>query len=296
MASDNSDKKDWGFIDFKIDELWKLSKGSGITVAVLDSGLNYHLDDFKDNGNIFFYNAITGSDKKDDFLDDATGHGTECAGQLCAGGSTIFGVAPEIRLLVIKITNEAGGRETNAILKGLEKVIELGVDVISLSFTIPKSDANFEAIHEKIREADKKDIVVLASAGDSGGVKFPTDDYPAAFPECLSIGGIDRLRNRSKYSARSNLLDLMGPGEDMKSVAKAGSLISGTSFSTPFVAGIIAILKSVAKGKAINLPNSTLYDVLKKTADIKVSGTYSKIDYGSGIIDPLAALNLLDIK
>lgn len=296
MPNDNSDIKSWGFVDFRIDELWKISKGNGITVAVLDSGLNYYLDDFKDNGNIIFFNAVTGSDNKDDCLDDATGHGTECAGILCGNGKNVAGVAPEIKLLAVKITNETGERTSGGILKGLEKALELNADVISLSFTTSRSDENLEIIHEKIREAYQKDIVVLASAGDSGALNFPVDNYPAAFPECLSVGGIDRMKKRSKTSTKSNFLDLMGPGEDLKSVSKPGSLISGTSYSTPFVAGIIAILKSYAKSKNLYLPNIELYDILKRTADIKVGGKYSTTDYGWGIINAMAALDMLTLK
>ncbi|MCX6303675.1 MAG: S8 family serine peptidase [Bacteroidetes bacterium] len=292
----HTDSKDWGFIDFRIEELWKSSKGNDIRVVVLDSGLNYNLPDFKNKQGIVYYNAVNDSANATDCLDDADGHGTNCAGILCAQGNVLFGVAPEITLLVIKITNEKGERLPAAILNGLEKAIELRADVISLSFSIGKDDQYFADIYAKIKEAYQKDIAVVASAGDSGALNFPVDSYPASFPESLSIGGIDRTRRRSINSAKSNFLDLMAPGENLKSVFDTGERISGTSFSAPFAAGVVAILKAVAKNKNISLTNMELYDILKRSADINVAGNYNTVDFGWGILDPPAALSLINKK
>ncbi len=287
-----TDKKSWGFIDFEIDKLWEISKGKNITVAILDSGLNYDLDDFKDKKNITYYNVLKDSALQIDCRDDSFGHGTECAGILCAQGSRFFGVAPEINLLVIKITDETGGKTTTSILKGLEKAIELKSDIISLSFYIAQ-DENFEPIHNKIKEAYNKGITIVAAAGDSGSLQFPVDNYPASFPECLSIGGISRLRKRSRASTKSNFLDLMGPGEDLFSLLNPDVFLSGTSFSTPFIAGVIALLKSSAKTRNKELSNAQLYDILKRSADKNTYDSYNVIDYGWGILNPLSALNLV---
>jgi subtilisin family serine protease len=136
----------------------------------------------------------------------------------------------------------------------------------------------------------------VAAAGDSGALGFPVDNFPASFPECLSVGGIDRMRKRSKYSTRSNFLDLMAPGENLVSMAKPGKKINGTSFAAPFVAGVTALLKSAAKLQETGLSNSELYDILKRTADKNVQGTYNISEHGWGIIDPLSALNMLNLR
>jgi subtilisin len=288
--------KDWGFIDFRIEELWKITKGKGVKVAVLDSGLNYNLDDFKDNGQISFYNSLINSDRKQDCADDSHGHGTECSGIICGQGIVKYGVAPESELLVIKVTSDGGGIVPGAVLTGLDKAISERCDVISLSFSIPKNDANFEALHNIIKEAYNRDITILASVGDSGSLNFPQENYPASFPECLAIGGIDRTRKRGKNSSKCIYLDLMGPGEEIQSMLNPLRKVNGTSFSTPFAAGVLVLLKAFVLGQNKPLPNIELFDILKRTADINVNGSYNTTEYGWGILDPVAAYKLIIAK
>ncbi len=291
-------KKDWGFIDFKIDELWNITKGKNIQVSILDTGLNFNLDDFKSWNNISYYNPILDSINKIDSLDnDQKGHGTDCCAILAAQGLSFYGIATEIHLNVIRITDANGQRTLPAFLKGMRKAIELKSDVISVSFDKSKTsdhDPEIESMHAVIKEAYDLDITIVASAGNSGELSFPVDNYPASFPECLSIGGIERSRKRSKFSTKSNFLDLMGPGEDLFSLSHPDTRIKGTSFSTPFVAGVIALLKSHAKSNGRKLTNNELFDLLKRSADRNVSG-YNILDYGWGIIDPVKAMHLISI-
>lgn len=287
--------KDWGFIDFKIDELWKYSRGENIQVAILDSGLNYDLDDFKNKTDITYYNAFTNSEKKEDCFDNTDGHGTDCAGILCAQGYNVWGVAPDITLNIIKITNSQGERTFPAILKGLQKAIDIESDVISLSFSFDKNNNNakiVEEIYKKIQEAINKNIIIVASA-DDGDLDFPIDNFPASFTECISVGAIDRFGKVA--SNKSNFLDLMAPGKDVLSVFNKGKTISGASFSTPFTAGIVAILKSIIKKNNYKITNYELMRILERSANTNFKD-YNKLEFGFGIIDPVQAHNLLLIK
>jgi len=286
-------KVSWGIVDLEVWKIWKdyNNKGAGIKVAILDSGLNYELADFKNKNNIIYYNADLDSDLKTDCF-DASGHGTECAGILCAQGVTSFGIASDVTLIVIRITDSTGTRTTNAILKGLEKAIELMADIVSLSFYFPDDDPNFDNIHLKIQEANTKNITVCAAVGDSGGLHFAVNNYPASFHECLSIGAITQNETRSSGSAQSDFLDLMAPGDNLYSIINPANILVGSSYSTPFAVGIIALLKSIAKNKNITVQSALMFDFLKKGANQDIQN-YNTIEYGWGIIYPSVSLNLL---
>jgi major intracellular serine protease len=283
--------KDWWYSHFKIDQLSAFSKGENIKLAILDSGLDFNSKHFQHKKNIHYYNAYLDSSTKDDCFDNDSGHGTNCAGIVCASGAGLAGVAPDVELVVIKITNQHGSRDTKAFLRGLAKAIELKCAVISVSFQM-RRDEHFEAIHNAIKKAYGLDISVVASVGNSGGLK-PIDTFPASFPECLSIGGINKTKIRSNASNQSNFLDLMGPGEEISSFTEVNQMIDGTSYSAPFVGAAIAAIKSAAKKNGRIITNVELYDLLKRSADKQITN-YNSLEYGFGIIDPIATLQLLN--
>ena len=237
------------------------------------------------------------ANKQDCFETDVKSHGTNCAAILCGQGMTLFGVAPEIELMVIKISDTTGQRTLPLAIKGLAKAIELNSDIISVSFGVTKTPQNtdeIEILHQLVKTAYNKHITIVAAAGNSGGLPDLITNYPASFPECLSIGGIDKSRKRSRYSSRSGFLDLMGPGENLFSLANPAGPIHGTSFSTPFVAGAIAIIKSFSKANGRILTNIELFDILKRSADKNITN-YDVEDHGWGILDPVNALKFLPL-
>ena len=287
-------KVNWGFVDLEIWKIWKEYKtmGEGIKVAILDSGLNYDHEDFKNNPNINFYNAVENSILKKDCLDnDSTKHGTECAGILCGQGKIFYGIAPKASITIIRITDEDANRTTEGILNGLKKAIELEVDVISLSFFMA-NDANFKLIHEKIKDAYNKNITICAAAGNSGASTTPVVKFPASFPECFSIGGVTKSQLRSTASNKSETLCTMAPGEELRSMLLNTKFLKGTSYSTPLIAGIISLLKSYAKKKNKSFTNNELLNAIKITSDRSMEG-YDIIDYGYGVIVPKALFNNL---
>ncbi len=279
-------QKDWWFDYFKVAELWKISRGKGVKVAVIDTGLNYNLPDFKDNPNISYYNCITGSSAKADCFDN-NGHGTKCAAILCAQGYTVFGVAPDISLLVIKIDTTTGTLNYGAVGEGIRYAIQQGAQVISISSSLFDDDAALSSIKPQIDASVQSGIAVVAAAGNAGELDYEVDLYPASYSHCISVGGITKNETRSKFSVKSSHLKLMGPGEEISSPFGTG-LIEGTSFATPFVAGVIAIIKAKA-GRPI--PMDELLAKLNDGAN-RSFAAYQPNEHGWGIIDGLKTTNL----
>jgi subtilisin family serine protease len=288
----DKDKKDWGFIDYDIDKLWTYSKGKNIKLALLDSGLNYSLEDFKHNTNILFYNACMNSHNMIDCRDDPSGHGTDCAGILCGQGIDLWGISPEISLSVIKITDNKGAVSVPAIYNAMEMAARLNVDVISMNVCIPGNvfaQKEMNDLHTKIIAAFNQNITIVAPASE-GTQQLHMNGFPASFPECLATGAVDN--NKVQVSANSDFLDLVAPGKNVFSLTNQDETGNGADFAAPFVAGVVALLKSIAKNKNLPLSNIQLFDILKRSADINFKD-YNKAGYGSGIINPVAALQLM---
>lgn len=280
----------WGFVNLEIWKIWETyqTKGAGIKVAIIDTGLNSSLPEFNSKASTSYFNALSTSARQQDCMDQV-GHGTDCAAYLCAGGPDLFGIAPEIELLVIKASDGSGNFDQQAIIKGFEHAIGAGVNVISISIGIDEDDPSLKDLHAQVQAAVKQGITVCAAIGDDSS-SIAIAEYPASFVECLSVGATNVTDKRSDSSAISDLLKISAPGEEFKSLFKPGIKGSGSSFAAPIVAGAIALLKSVAMKKSEPLPNDQVLNILQHTARNDFSN-YNSREFGWGIIDINAAFN-----
>ena len=228
---------DWGLQSLGISELWRQTEGEGIKIAILDSGIDdRHPDlagavvDGKD-----FTNSSFG-------VYDRLGHGTHVAGIVAARSNHIgvIGVAPKSELFIAKVINEDGKGNSEIVAEAVEWAVEKRVDVISLS--LGSQNPN-DRLHEAICVAVSKNIIIIAAAGNCGSYYWSTINYPACYKEVISVGSINRERQRSAYSAGGEELDIMAPGEEVYSCYPMGmyAKLSGTSMATPFVSGVVAL-------------------------------------------------------
>lgn len=269
---------DWGVTTVKAPEVWGLTKGEGIKVAVLDTGIDGNHPDLvgRVKGGINF----TSPDRN--AWGDVQGHGTHCAGIIAAShnGSGVIGVAPEVELYAVKVLGDDGAGDFNWIYEGVRWAIDNNMDVISMSLgSEQEPPALFQTIFQA---AYHKGIPVFCAAGNEN----QHVGWPAAYPETISVVAIDKHNHKAVFSNYDQTTDIAAPGVEIYSTLPGGNYgkMSGTSQATPIVAGCAALLLAQQRKQGIRLALPELIAKLK-TATLDL-GPVGEDDYfGSGLID-----------
>ncbi len=224
----------WGIVRVKAEDAWeRTGGGSGVRVAVIDTGIDFNHPDLRANykGG---YNAID-SDKPP--MDDH-GHGTHVAGTIAAvkDGEGVVGVAPNASLYAVKVLDKNGGARLTSIIKGLIWVARNDIQVANMSLGSPMGSLFMRLA---VKYASSKGVAIIAAAGNSGG----SVGYPAAYPDTIAVAASDSKDGRATFSSRGKAVDFIAPGVDVKSTLPGGKYgrYSGTSMSTPHVAGLAAL-------------------------------------------------------
>lgn len=268
---------DWGLTELGVAEAWRVTKGHGAKLAILDTGIAMNHPDLRNKivAAVDFTNERTPT--------DGNGHGTHCAGIASADG-VIEGVAPECSLYIGKVMNSAGSGDFEWITQGINWAVDQKVHVISLSLGCP---VPYGRMYDAVKRAYQAGIIVVCAAGNDGEEgDQDTIGYPARYDEVISIGSIDSNFQRSYFSSEGQELDFMAPGGQVYSCWPPDkySVLSGTSMATPFAAGFVSLIvaKHVASGSMI--PNKDqLLEQLKKMVKGNPSPWNTKT--GWGILD-----------
>jgi subtilisin family serine protease len=279
----------WEIKKFKIPEKWIRSMGEGVTVAVIDTGVDFNHEDLKNNileGKNFI------SPKKDPM--DFCGHGTHVASTIAAekNGKGIVGVAPKTKIVPIKALDDNGNGKLENILKAIEWSGNLGVNFITMSLG---SNQNNKDLYNVINYANSKNCVVFCAAGNSG--KNEEIMIPARYDNTISIGAVDKNLERTEFTCSGESLDFLAPGHDIMGCVPNNkyALMSGTSMSNPFAVGCASLALSFYKKQksfdiSKNLQSYKDYiSLFKKNAiSLKNSMHSNKKRYqGYGIINPI---------
>ena len=231
--------------------------GAGQTIAVIDSGIDY---DHPSLGGGFGegFKVVGGYDFVDDDADpmDEDGHGTAVAGVLAADpyaadGYLQQGVAPAAKLVALRVDGNGEPVPNERLEDSLRWVIdhrdEFGITVVNISFGYGRFDRSLRDpfFGDELDDLHDLGVVITSSAGNSGVDDGAGIDYPAAHPDVISAGSIDRFGTISEFSERGGLLDLLAPGEGVMTTLPFGltGRADGTSFSAPFVAGAAALVR-----------------------------------------------------
>ena len=317
----------WGQGEIGTSEAWRYTRGKGAIVAVIDSGVNYNhpdlwnniwvndtivpdrnrdgrkdLNDLDTNANkkLESHEVLPGSigfdfiDNDHQPMDEAIGHGTHVAGIIAAESGNnigIAGVAPEARIMPLKIFSNSGQTHTSLLIQALHYAAQKGADVCNLSLT---GTSYSKALAKTIR-AVSKEMVVVAAAGnenrDISNTNSSTIASPAVIPEVITVAAMTNARTKASFSNHGFNIDFAAPGSSKFGSANILStdinssgyrLRAGTSMATPFVVGAVAILKA----RRPNLHADEVRNLLRlKTIPVR-SSTY----IGAGLIQLPSAL------
>jgi subtilisin family serine protease len=185
-------------------------------------------------------------------LPEALGHGTMVAG-------IIHLVAPNAQILSIKAFTTDGKASLSSILAALGVAIDQGVDVINASWSV---DEYSGALADKIAQAQLKNIIIVGSVANNSS---PQIVYPAGLPSAIGVGCTDSADNRCSFSNYGSDVNLAAPGSGITSTFPMSYVSGGvtyplpgfatgwgTSFSTPYVTGTVALLRSLKSQQNLN--------------------------------------------
>ncbi|MEV6948529.1 type VII secretion-associated serine protease mycosin [Streptomyces sp. NPDC051172] len=280
--------KPWSLQRILLDQLWGQSTGKGVTVAVIDTGV--------DSSNPQLSGAMAGPGKT--YVDggpnkDIEGHGTRVAGIIAARpikGTGFEGIAPDAKILSFRYTggeNKQGDSRTMA--QAIHDAVAAGAKIINISSdTVDKKDTQkLQGLKDSVEAAVAKDALIVAAAGNDGADGKSQNTFPASWPGVLAVAASDRNDERAYFSQSGDFVDVAAPGVDMVStVPKGGQCTAdGTSFAAPYVAGVAALLKQ----KHPTWKAAQIATRIEETAQRPGRGPNRYI--GWGVIDPVAALS-----
>ena len=266
----------------KATQAWKITKGSGATVAVVDTGVA-SLPDTQGSllpGADFSGGTTTSSGNGQTDLD---GHGTAMAVTIAGAGNVTTGLAPAAKILPVRITL-GEGESPDVLAAGIQYAISQHASVINLSQVVSSEDST---LTNAIQDALNSNVVVVAGTGNNGSSAV---SYPAAYPGVVAVGAIDQSGSLWSDSDTGPQVTLTAPGVNIPQEDETGAAVTGTgtSASTAYVSATIALIRSAH-------PSWTVGQVIRDliaTADPatgQTAGQHSD-QYGYGIVDPLKAL------
>jgi thermitase len=259
----------WGVTRIESPQAWQITRGDqSIIVAVLDTGINKDNQDLAEKvmADVNLTNSRTS--------DDLYGHGTHMAG-------TIATIAPECRIMNVKVADDMGRCEPSVVARGIIWAVDQGAKVINISLAMQASPDLIEAVNY----AWSQGAIIIAAAGNKGGSE---PSYPAYYVNCLAVAGTNKNNFLALLSSYGDWVDVAAPGFNIYSELPQNQYgyKTGTSAAAAHVSGIAALVFSVAEdGNA----NGTVNDEVRWS--IENSCTSIATDgVGNGLVNAFQAV------
>jgi subtilisin family serine protease len=261
--------------------------GSGIKVAILDTGFDLNHPDFAGRP-IVSQSFISGQ-----AVQDGHGHGTHCTGTACGPKSPApaverYGIAYKAKIHIGKVLSNSGSGADSGILAGINWAIANGCSIISMSLGANVNGPGYSAVYESVAlNALNNGTLIIAAAGNASsrpGTIKPVS-HPANCPSIMAVGAVDSAMNVASFSCGGlypsyGAVDIAGPGVAVFSSTKMPARYAtwnGTSMATPHVAGIAALW-----AQATGLRGRNLWRKLISTA--KALPAHPSRDVGAGLV------------
>ena len=261
------------FDKLSLDKAWSVSKGAGVTVAVVDSGVDAALGDL--GGQVLPGVNLSGSSAKDGRSDPGSGcdqyggclsHGTNMALVIAGTGNGLgfTGVAPQAKILPVKISARDGADFTERdVADGIRWAVDHGADIVNVSLDSPVSCDPDEGA--AVKYAYQHDVPVVASTGNVGQAV----GSPANCPGAIAVGGIDAQFRPWRLTNYGPQTDFVGAADNLPQESNSGTKItggSGTSAATAIVAATFALIKA-------HFPDYTQRELLVRATNNVHNGT-----------------------
>ena len=318
----------WGLKRINAENAWKLSTGQGAVVAVLDTGVDYNHPELAsqiwhntleipgneiDDDNNGYVDDYTGWDfvgsnyennTEDNDVIDGNGHGTHVSGIIAAEKNSegIVGVAPDAKILPVKVVDDTGCGTADMIAEGIRYAIDMGIRIMSISLGGLGAPS---IVIDAIDYAISKGAIIIVAAGNE--LCDASLCYPAGLNGVVTVAATDYSDKVASFSNFGNTIDVAAPGVDILSLRASGTDMyedggqhfvpggdaaaqycwaNGTSMATPFVSGLAALMLSQE-------PALTLADFTRRLRFSSVDLGTAGFDYhyGWGRIDAFAALS-----
>ncbi len=290
----------WGVDRLDANLVWSTSNGSGVGVAIVDSGSGPHIDL---PAATLRQNCLSGSCVSGG--NDDNGHGTHVAGSVLAteDGSGVVGMAPGASLFSYKVLRSDGKGSYSAIIAALDQIVSYNAgngtpEIRVANFSLGSSRDPGVAVRSAFDRAYASGVLIVAAAGNAGnkGGNNDTVSYPGRYASALAVGATDKSDVRASWSSTGPDVELAAPGVGIRStwLNNGYNSISGTSMATPHVTGAAALVFAAGVVSDDNGANGIADEVRARldSSALNLGAAGRDNLYGYGLVNPPAAVGV----